>query len=184
MIIKKNINFSAEFNNSYDQILSWRAYLHAHREDFKKKLSLLMGHMSENPISFEYLLVIGKGVELNSNERINMFAQKNRDGIRIFTYDSLIRWYLANERSFKNILSKVKNGFELKWYHADTHLFAYIDYNNLFFNNSIRGKLIINGYDIPEWEKGNLLSFHSWSGKKHINTTRKKMDLMIKEIDN
>lgn len=181
---KKNINFSAEFNNSYDQILSWRVYLHSHAEDIKERLSLLMGHMIQNPISFEYLLVIGRDSELNSNEKKNMFAQKNRDGIRVFNYDSLMRWYLANRRIFKNVLSKTKHGFELKEYYADTALFAYINSNNLFFNNAIKTRLIADGYDIPEWEKGNLLSMHSWNGKKHLNTSTKNFDLMIKEIKN
>lgn len=181
---KKNIYFSAEFNNAYDQILSWRAYLNDHKQEFKSKLTYLMSHMANNPMSFKFVLVIGRSDELNTNERINMFAQKNKDGIIVMTYDSLIRAYLSNKRRYRNIISKVKNGFELKSYNSEapTSAFAHLKPGNFFFDSTIKAKLIADGYDLPSWENGNLLSIN---GKLPISSFTGKVveDFMINEID-
>ncbi len=177
----KNINFSAEFNNAYDQILSWRAYLQSHQEEFKNKLIYLLAHMSDNPISFQYILIIGRSSELTTNERKSLFAQKNKDGIRVMTYDSLIRAYLTNKRDYRNIVAKVKNGFELKSYHSETHTvaFANMKKGNFFFDATIKAKLIADGYDIPAWESGLSLG---WNRKHPLQPGKAKEDFMIRKI--
>lgn len=181
---KKNIYFSAEFNNAYDQILSWRAYLNEHKEEFKHKLTYLMSHMAINPLSFRFVLVIGRSDELNTNERKNMFAQKNKDGIIVMTYDSLIRAYSSNKRRYRNIISKVKNGYELKSYNSEapTSAFAYLKPGNFFFDTTIRAKLIADGYDLPSWDNGIPLSIN---GKLPITSFTGTVveDFMINKIE-
>ncbi len=158
----KNINFTAEFNNAYDQILSWRAYLEQNSLEFKKKFEHLMFHMYPNSLSFKFVLVIGRSSEINTQERQNLFLQKNKDGVIVMTYDSLLRTYAGAKRHYKNILVKVKNGFELRRYDSNVQstLFSYVKHGNFFFDSTTRGKLITDGYDIDSWEKGNPLAYN------------------------
>ena len=68
---KKDIQFSAEFNNAYDQILSWKAYLQKNHETFKRKFKNIMGHMYDNQLSLKYYLIIGRSDEIDTQENLD-----------------------------------------------------------------------------------------------------------------
>ena len=180
----KNINFSAEFNNAYDQLLSWRAYLQNNKTEFKNKFKDLMFHMFNNTLNFQFLLVIGRSSELTTNERKNMFAEKNKDGIRVITYDSLKRMYLTNKRDFRNIATKVKNGFRIIKFDEKSYtgMFSYLNKDNLFFDKAIETQLINDGYDIPSWKKGEQLSLNNKQVFKGSFNKSKKDDFITKEL--
>lgn len=181
---KTNINFSAEFNNAYDQILSWRAFLRDNKAEFKNKLKDIMSLMFSNKLTFQFVLIIGRSSELTTTEKKNLFAEKNTDGIRVMTYDSLTRTYLNNRRDHKNLISKVKNGFELKKYSELSYssAFAYLNKDNFFFDSEIEKRLIKQGYDIKSWKKGIPLSLNGKLPFKGFLKTTKE-DLMTREIE-
>jgi hypothetical protein len=179
----KNIAFSAEFNNAYDQILSWKAYLHDHKEEFKKRFDLLMGHMYKNPFSLKYALVIGRSSELDTQEKIQMFAQKEADDIQILTYDTLIRNYKLNKRYARNLVAKVKNGYDLRDFVTYTSAFAYLKPGNFFFDATVEAKLIAEGFDIPTWKQGTLLGLNGTQPLKQFSKVKNDTKYMTEDVD-
>ncbi len=150
--------FTAEFNNAFDQVLSWKAYLENNIASFKSSLQPLLAPLEQNPIEPRFVLVIGRSSELNTEPRMAMFKQKHADDFFVLTYDSLIRRYNAHKRQFKNIVAKVKNGFELRSINNSTNAFSYLNSNQLFLTGDVRNKLIAQHYDIIAWENGQFLN--------------------------
>lgn len=150
--------FSAEFNNAYDQILSWKAYLEQNPAPMKDAILPLLIHMHQNTISFKYVLIIGRNSELDSQAKKNLFNQKNTDDIKVMTFDSLINYFNENPIDKKIIAVKTVNGYRIENLNdADTSLFAYLQAGEVILNNAIKNELITKGYNITAWENGHQL---------------------------
>ena len=55
---KDNIYHTQDFNNAFDQISSWRAYIDKNKDSVVKKLNLLKQPLKNNRINFKYTLVL------------------------------------------------------------------------------------------------------------------------------
>lgn len=154
--------FHSEFNNAYDQITSWKAYLEQNQEPMKQAVMPLLINMHQNTISFKYVLVIGRNSELTTQQRKNMFRLKSTNEIRVMTYDSLISSFNNNPLDSKIIAVKTTSGYRIQNLNdADTSIFANLQNGNIQFDNIIRNELIAKGYNIPDWETGNLLTVNN-----------------------
>ncbi|WP_326513732.1 Shedu immune nuclease family protein [Clostridium intestinale] len=161
----ENIQFSQKFNNAYDQITSWKAYIEDNKEIFLRKINTLKRPLERNPVRVKYVLVIGRNDEKDNSERkISMFAQKNTDDIRVITYDSVISMYQkSNIVNKKMILSPWRDGgFSIKYFPEDltTSIFAHLKPDELKVSPNIKEVLKKQDYEIENWLKGNLLVYN------------------------
>lgn len=162
------INFTAKFNNAYDQILSWRAYMEKNKDAMLNTLEEIRVPLSKNNLYFKYVLIIGRSKEMESSQkRKDMMAQKSRDDIIVMTYDSIVSHYEHNpsSRNPKLILSPWgEKGFTVKKVpkQADTSIFAYIlpDYLKFAKNEDI-DDLKQQGFHMDSWLKGQLLKVNN-----------------------
>jgi hypothetical protein len=152
--------FHSNFNNAYDQILSWKAYLdnNNNQASMKQAILPLLMHMHQNTISFKYVLIIGRNAELNNQTKTDMFRQKNTDNIKVMTYDSLINSFNENPIDSKIVAVKTTNGYRIEnLNNANTNLFAYLQSGQVILNDTIKNELIAMGYNIAAWENGQQL---------------------------
>ncbi len=168
---KEKVYFSAEFNHAFDQITAWKSYIGDNRENVLKKLNKMKMPLSENPINFKYVLIIGRNSEKQNSERkTKMFAQKSNSDTKVMTYDSIISiykslYYIQN----KLILTTWKEqGFKVKIVpdHLDTSIFAYFLPDFLKVDKDNIEKLKLQDYQMDEWLAGNLLVINSKYTKK------------------
>lgn len=103
VIFKKNGGFTSDFNQAYEQIESWENWLKQPESKIiiKKSLKNMMVPlgMSDNPISFHYILVIGKKSADWTKEQEALWNNRNKDNLKIFTYDQILR-YKENDQRF------------------------------------------------------------------------------------
>ncbi|MGL4451787.1 MAG: Shedu anti-phage system protein SduA domain-containing protein [Sarcina sp.] len=171
----ENIRFTSEFNNAYDQILSWRAYINENKAILKEKVSKLLTpiQMKNLPFKVSYILIIGRNKDKKNSERkIEMFYQKNQQDILVKTYDSVISEYLKKPHQiYKIILSPWKDkGFKIKKVpnrEVETYLFSTMTTDDLKIEAGARDRLMKQGYCIDKWEKGEFLTE---DGKYDIKT--------------
>jgi hypothetical protein len=161
------IKFTAEFNNAYDQVLSWKAYLEEDNNtaELRKRVRKLMGDspIANIPFYVKYVLIYGRKIEKqNSEKRIRMFNQKNTAEIHVMNFDSLISEYESKPPLPKMILSVWKeNGFMIKKVPSkgiEMWLLAYLNSDYIKIDNKARENLIAQGYLIEKWEEGELLT--------------------------
>lgn len=167
--------FSAEFNNAYDQILSWKGYLLEDSAPMKSSILPLLMHMHRNSIVFKYVLIIGRNSELDSQIKINLFNQKNTNDIKIMTYDSLINSFTENPIASKIIAVKSTIGYKIKSLNnADTSLFSYLKSGEITFDDSIKNELVNKGYNVNAWKNGELLKVNDKEPMSNFSKTIKK----------
>lgn len=162
----ETINFSAEFNHAYDQILSWKAYVDENKPKVKEKLIKLLEpkQMQFLPLKVNYVLVIGRNKEKSNSERKTiMFDQKNTSDIIVKTYDSIISEYLNRAYVIhKIILSPWKDkGFKVKVVpngDVETLLFSFLTPDDLKVNEEAKMQLEKQGYFMDSWFDGYLLT--------------------------
>lgn len=163
----ENIKFSAKFNNAYDQILSWKAFLEEDNNtvELKKRVKKLMGDglIANIPFYVKYVLIYGRNKEKqNSEKRIRMFEQKNSSDIQIKTFDSLISEYKSKPELPKMILSPWReNGFLIKKVPSkdiEMWLLGRLNSDYIKIDDKVKEKLIAQGYCIEKWEKGEYLT--------------------------
>lgn len=163
----EHIKFAAEFNNAYDQVLSWKAYLEEDNNtaELRKRVRILMGDspIANIPFYVRYVLIYGrKSEKQNSEKRIKMFNQKNTNEIHVKTFDSLISEYESKPEMPKMILSVWKeNGFFIKKVPSkriDMSLLGYLNSDYIKIDSKARENLIAQGYFIEKWEEGEYLT--------------------------
>lgn len=162
----ENIRFTSKFNNAYDQILDWKAYLEEdnNTDELKKRVRKLMGEgaIANIPFYVRYVLIYGRGKEKNSEKRVRLFNQKNSNDIQVKTYDSLISEYKSKPELPKMILSPWKeNGFCIKKVptkRIEMWLLGYLGTDFIKMEKDARARLIKQGYCIEKWEQGEYLT--------------------------
>jgi len=163
----ENIRFTANFNNAYEQVLSWKAYLEDgnNADELKKRVRKLMGEglITDIPFYVRYVLIYGrKSEKQNSEKRIKMFNQKNTHEIQVKTFDSLVSEYQSKPELPKMILSPWReNGFLIKKVppkDIEMWLLGYLNSDYIKIDNTARERLIEQGYHIEKWEQGEYLT--------------------------
>ena len=163
----EHIKFTADFNNAYDQVLSWKAYLEEENNtaELRKRVRKLMGDspIANIPFYVKYVLIYGRRKEKQDSEkRIRMLNQKNTAEIQVRTFDSLISEYKSKPLLPKMILSVWKeNGFIIKKVPSkqiEMWLLAYLNSDFIKIDSKARENLIAQGYLIEKWEEGEYLT--------------------------
>lgn len=159
--------FSADFNTGRDQILSWRVYLNDNKEQVLRQIKNLLQpvQMAENPVFFEYVLIMGRDdndgyTELTSKRRKHLANLMENDHIKVMSYDSLYRkcidiWGVDSE---KIVLSPChEQGYRIKNLpegRISTSMFSFLSPDMIKVSPEQEKKLIDDGYEIEEWKKG------------------------------
>lgn len=160
---KQRVLFSAEFNNAYDQITAWKAYVEQNRERLLYQTEKIRIPLTSNPVRFKYVLIIGRNEEKqNSEHKTRMFAQKNTDDTKVMTYDSIISYC---ENSFdlceKLVLSPVGDqAFKIKSVPEEisTSLFGWLTPEYIKIERPQVELLKQQGYEMDAWLQGTLLT--------------------------
>lgn len=157
--------FTSDFNQAYDQVLSWKGYLDEHQREVKELVSTLLCPlgMASNPMEFKYLLVIGRRSDYEGNEdRKILFSQKSTSDFWVWTYDSLESEYTTGSSTKHVILAKERTGFNIKNLDSTrTALFAYLHPQDLRVTQSQKESLARDGFDMKSWCSGALLTLNN-----------------------
>jgi len=166
----KNIYFHSDFNNSYDQVHAWKAYISQNKSFVLDKIKNLKVPLEQNVVKFKYALLFGRNTELKNNQTgVSFLAEKNTDDLKILTHDSLISNYKNRSELKKIIITHKKFGYKIKYLNSlSTNAFSYLSKSFLFLNNNQKELLINNGYDINSWEQGDLLRFNGKNVSKYF----------------
>ncbi len=101
----KNGTLTSNFIQAHDKVLDWKSYV----IEALDKL-LVPQRMKINPISFKYLLIYGRTVEIQGNERqIAKILQNKNENFEIITYDSLISQCEAGAYQSHRIILSIKD---------------------------------------------------------------------------
>lgn len=160
---KKDIHFHSDFNYAYDQITSWKSYVNQNKEKILFQIDKLRVPLNDNPVRFNYVLVIGRNLE-NDNlaKKRAMLAEKSTDDIRVMTYDSLISQYKSScHEPERIILSPRKSqGFKIKKLpknEISTSIFGHLKPEYLLLSKEDIERLKKQDYQIDQWLQGKML---------------------------
>lgn len=158
----ENIKFSSEFNNAYDQVMEWKLYINANKEQVLKTINILKTPLNKNIVKIKYVLIIGRNKEKeNDYRKTGMFAEKNSEDFRVMTYDSLISEYEnKNNKTTKLILSQWREGFEVKFVPKKiyTSIFGNLSKSYLKIKDKHINELKNQDYQIDKWLEGKYLT--------------------------
>lgn len=157
--------FTAEFNNAVDQVLSWKVYIDENKPQVLKQLEKIRVPLEDNKVVFKYVLVIGRNSQVeNFEKRRRMFAEKkNSDDIWLMTYDSIINSNYLRGKEHIILSPKGEQGFLIKYLpthseHIETSLFSYVSHDFLSLSQDQIDLLKKDGYEMDEWIAGKLLT--------------------------
>lgn len=175
---KKQVDTSSELNRAIAQVRSWQVFLEDNKAEVLRRLEPIFHPfvMRQNPVEFNYQLIIGRSEEKNgSPERIKILARLRKEtGIYIMTYDTLLNYYRHLERYKKDIISLSKNKMKFKYIHTDsTMLFSYISKDDFILTSEQKHHFISQGYEIDEWEQGKSLAVNGKYTMENISKARK-----------
>lgn len=162
---KQRVLFSAEFNNAYDQITAWKAYVENNRERLLYQTDKIRIPLNNNPVRFKYVLIIGRNKEKEQSEhKRSMLAQKSTDNTKVMTYDSIISYCENNQDLYqKLILSPVGDqAFKIKSVPEEisTTLFGWLTPEYIKIEQPQIEQLKQQGYEMDAWLQGRLLRFN------------------------
>lgn len=175
---KDQVNTSADFNAAIGQVRSWQVFLKKNRDEVIRRLKPLMLplSMANNPIEFQFQLIIGRSEEKNLTQaRRDHFREiAESSSIDIMTYDTLIEYYKNHLRYFKNIFALKKERFIIKSLSADLRsIFSFISPEHLELSANQKQTLKDKGFQIEEWESGKPLMVN---GKYTLEEFEKMME--------
>ena len=94
-------DFTSDYMQAKQQIDDWKIWIEEHRNEVIDSLQRILVplQMKKNRISFKYVLIMGRRNELEQSEaRRKAIAQKNEDGLKIITYDTILSDYERKRR--------------------------------------------------------------------------------------
>lgn len=165
----KNLEFSADFTSALNQVNDWKLELTHSNELLKKDLKPLLGFnltFRANPITFKYMLIYGRSEEIDTELKKEKFKQiQQQNDIIIVTYDSLVSNIKHNNMGFfsatlcpKNIIKKVKNGFEMKYINPDSNdWMQYLSKEQMHLSEPQKKFLRDNHILVDDWENNKKL---------------------------
>jgi Domain of unknown function (DUF4263) len=158
----RRANTTAEFNAALNQVRSWKHSLDDWKDGALRNLEPLLRpkNMQQNPIEFQYQLIIGRSKDKNRSAltKRHMRGLMSESGIDILTYDTVLNWYRHNQRYKKNVLRLVGRQYEFKRMHIEPdRLLSYVGVDFLKLNASELDLFRARGYEIDKWLDGSLL---------------------------
>lgn len=157
---------TAALTKAISQVHSWDDFLDKNRNEVIRRLEPLLvpPGMRNNRIKFRTILVIGRSHQLRKNQAMrDRWDRLSSDSLHLMTFDSLASHYRQKmSKRYKpakpNILALSKTRFSFKYmHHHPCGFFSYLGPSELKLKPKQRTKLIAAGYDIPAWERGELL---------------------------
>jgi hypothetical protein len=150
---------TAKLTAAVAQIHAWQDFVRKNNSEILRRISPLKKPLTNNPVYFKYLLVIGRREQRVSGQlardRLSSLGSKD---FFICTYDSIISAYQECPIFEKNIIRLKRDKYEFKYLHTEPNgMFAYLTPDDFSMTVSHKKTLIRFGYDINEWEKGELL---------------------------
>lgn len=163
---KGQIGFTSEFNEAVSQIRSWKIFARSSSHSIKQRLLPLLkpSIMVGNEIEYCYVLVYGRNSEYQNNQkkRSTLSEFMSSEGIKFYTYDSIISEIEASSPEKKNIMRLSKAGYSFKHLHCTpANLFAYMTSEEFTLSDEQSDLLNSWGYQINEWKNGHQLTLNS-----------------------
>lgn len=175
--LKKAI-FSSGFNAAVAQVRDWKIFLDENRDEFIRRLKPMFRPlgMADNPIEFNFQLIIGRSANKNATQDRKRHIRKiiTGEGIEVITYDQLVDWY-RNDRRFKKLVLRLsKNQFSFKYMHfLPSHILSYLGPDCLILSDIELEKLKAEGYEMDKWKQGELLTYNT---KYALSTAEEEME--------
>ncbi|SHN43020.1 protein of unknown function [Duganella sacchari] len=156
---------SDAFVKAFEQVQRWRADLRE-PENYSKLISdfrAMMGlsGMALNSWDVKYALIYGRSSENNTGARKKMYADLQREGIELMTFDNLVSAKNSGITTRRNIVKVSHPGPTFSYAYLNTEPkseLAYLNYGKFIMAKDARELLIGLGYDIEAWEEGKLLT--------------------------
>jgi hypothetical protein len=154
---------TAELTTAIAQIHTWQDFVHRNSNEVLRRLLPLRKPLTNNPVIFKYLLVIGRSEQKSKNQRMrDRLARLGNNDFLICTYDSLISAYQESPKLKKNIIRMIRNRFDIKYLHGEPGaMFAHLTPEDLIISPEQREILLSLGYEIDKWEQGELLRYNN-----------------------
>ncbi|MCA0031292.1 Shedu anti-phage system protein SduA domain-containing protein [Mesorhizobium sp. B263B2A] len=154
---------TAAFNNALDQVVDWKTYLDEHKNEILERLRPLIVPigMRENPVTFEYQLIIGRSDNKNRSPKRLKYLEHIRQGlgIEVYSYDTLLGFYTHGQRYRKNVMRAEGDRFAFKYMLPYVpHIFAHVGPADLSLTTEQGAELIKRGYEIEKWKSGEFLT--------------------------
>lgn len=152
---------SADFNDAFAQIRTWKEHWEDYRTDVLRRLEplLIPPVMASNSLFVQYVLVIGRSDEKKHDDaRRRRLASLGEEGVHVMTWDTLLEEYQSGRGRAKAVLTVDGRGFRLK--HAERSpklLFAYVRPQHLKLSKAAEAALRADGFQIDAWRAGEML---------------------------
>lgn len=170
-LLRSDGKMTSELTQAIGQIHDWKYYIDSGEgkqfiQSALRRFLFFNPTFGNNPINFKYILVIGRSnMQMLEYERKIRYTCSTND-LTLLTYDSLINNVnCGNQWATGYVILTLHDGdkFKVKYVpdKLDTSLFAYLKPTELEVDSVNRKRLIDCGYDIEEWEKGNLLVYNN-----------------------
>lgn len=156
---------SDAFVKAIEQVQRWRADLRE-PDNYSQLISgfkAMMGKsgMASNSWDVKYALVYGRSSENDTGARKKMYADLQREGIELMTFDHLVSAKNIGNALRRNIVKVSHPGptFSYAYLNVEPRTeFAYLDYGKFTIEKDARQLLVALGFDIKAWEQGQLLT--------------------------
>lgn len=185
--------FTADFTQALQQIKDWKTYISDYKNNVINTIQRLLQPLSENKVSFKYVLVMGSREEtLVSKARRRALAEENRGGIKILTYETILSDYMRESKlvppADRLILTlHDSNRFKIKYIPIvnseqddnisfNTMIFSYLTPEDIKLTDKQIAILNAGGYDMDNWLKGKPLSVNN----KYIDSDEVILSIMKK----
>lgn len=202
-LFKGNIDhavFTAEYTQSRQQLRDWKSYIDDHKTEVIESLSRFRKPLSENKVSFKYVMVMGRRSEIeNSEARRRAIAEENSNDLRIITYDTLLSDYGRERRTPpESIVLTMYQGdrFKCKYLPYDKEhsfcepistdgLLAYMKSEDIIFTREQIAALKEENYEMDSWLAGEPLTInHKYTKKGYSKKVRDTLpeDSLIRKL--
>jgi hypothetical protein len=156
---------SDAFVKALEQVQRWRADLRE-PENYSQLIAgfkAMMGKsgMALNSWDVKYALIYGRSTENDTSARKKMYADLQREGIELMTFDHLVSAKNNVNAVRRNIVKVSHPGptFSYAYLNVEPKTeFTYLNYGKFTIGKDARQLLVELGFNIDAWEKGQLLT--------------------------
>lgn len=178
----KNVRRHSDFSQAIDQIESWKRYLSDHKSELLDRIAPLMTHLTQNPIQFKFVTVIGRRKQFEGDiEKVKAYSTFEVDvqnDKMVMTYDALISAAQNGRWREYNLLSPVGHKFQFKkLVPQPSNIWTVFSPDILQLSNEQKILLKDKGVAIDAWSNGKKL------GNFGIATEAELDDLMSKSLN-
>jgi len=160
---------TAYLSDSIAQIQSWQEFLRENSRGLLERIRPLLLGMAHNPISFKYVLVIGRRNELKASEPARRrLANLNKADVHICTYDSLASAFKEHPSGrTRPLVLRYRGGKYAALHDPDPVSLGYlldsVGPANVSLTSTQRKRLAEDGYPVDRWLRGERpLHIYRW----------------------